>query len=444
MGPVGRRLVLAILAGLMLAGCGEDRVQNHVCAQVILAVESRFGPVQILSVTASTAVEHAVAVRYRLPAHRAALDLAARCRFAGSDLDTGRLVLTGVETQTQGPLPDARLHMVRVWLGLFADRVAAALPPQPPLVSGGPTWALYLGQQLLNGVVPGILYALIAVATTLAWGLFERLALIFGQLAMVGAYAGVLLITASLSIGVYSLLVTVASALWLAMVVGALYGRVTERLVIRPTLARDGQATLIASVGLALALQEFARLTQGSGEVWLQPLYASPHPLIGNGTFTLGVSTAQVFVIGTFLLLMAGVSAFLRHTDQGRAYRATCDDPGLARLTGVPTHRVANATFLLSGALCAAAGFIVALYYGGVGPYMGVILGFKGLAAAVLGGAGSVPGAVIAGLGLGLFEGAWDAYLPLAWRNVAVFGLLAVVLMIRPAGLRGAFRPVRT
>ena len=429
-------------AAAALAGCGGDRRQAHLCAQVIGAVESRSGAVEILEASAIDDIAGGVGVgvRYRLPAATDRV-LEARCRFAGQGLDRDRLVLARVETETQGVLSDARLHMARVWLGLFSAQIARTLPPPEPLVHGGPTWLLYLMQQTVNGLVPGVLYALIAAAVTLVWGLIHRIALIFGQLAMLGAYGGVLLVTLTLMLGAYSLPVALASAFWLSITVAAVYARVAERLVVRPTLRHDGQATLIATVGVAIALQEFVRLAQGSRDHWLQPLYASPHPILGNGQMIVSVSTAQIAVLSIFLVLALGVALLLGRTGFGRAYRACCDDPGMAALVGVPTGQVSNGTFLVAGALAAAAGFIAALYYGGVNAYMGVMLGFKGLTAAVLGGIGSVPGALIGGLTLGLFESLWDAYLALAWRDVAVFGVLALVLIFRPGGLLGREAP---
>ncbi|MCB9957349.1 MAG: branched-chain amino acid ABC transporter permease [Rhodospirillaceae bacterium] len=437
LGP--RAWALLLLAGLVLAGCAQDRVQAGLCARVIAAVESRFGPVEILE--ADSGPEDTVTIRYRLPDRMAHAELEARCGFAGSGIDTGRLVLTGIETQTQGPLSAARLYMARLWLGLFTVPPESALPPPRPLLEGGPSWLLYLAQQVVNGLVPGILYALLAVGITLVWGLIDRIVLVFGQFAMIGAYGGVLLVTMSLTVGVYSLPVALMSALWLSMAVAAVYARATDRLVVRPTLARDTQSTLIASVGAAIAVQEFVRLVQGSRDRWLQPVYSGQHLVAGNGDFTLGVSTAQLVVMATFAVFVVGLALLLARTPFGRCYRACCDDLHMARLIGVPTHQIANGTFLVAGGLCAAAGFIVALYYGGVGAYMGVMLGFKGLTAAVLGGVGSVAGALAGGLLLGQFEGLWDAYLPIAWRNIAVFAVLTLVLVFRPQGLLGRTTP---
>ncbi|MCA8909448.1 MAG: branched-chain amino acid ABC transporter permease, partial [Rhodospirillaceae bacterium] len=416
-----------------------DRVQAGLCARVIAAVESRFGRVEIVEADADAA--GSVDVRYRLPDRLPLAELGARCGFAGAGMDTGRLVLTSIETQTQGPLSEARLYMARLWLGLFTVRPETALPPPRPLLEGGPSWLLYLGQQVTNGLVPGIVFALLAAGITLVWGLIDRIVLIFGQFAMIGAYGGVLLVTLSLTVGVYSLPVALLSALWLSMAVAAVYARATDRLVVRPTLARDTQATLIASVGAAIAVQEFVRLVQGSRDRWLQPIYSVQHLLVGNGEIGLSVSTAQLIVLGTFAVLVLGLLLLLARTPFGRCYRACCDDLHMARLVGVPTHQITNGTFLVAGGLCAAGGFIIALYYGGVSAYMGVMVGFKGLTAAVLGGVGSVAGAVIGGLLLGQFETLWDAYLPIAWRNIAVFGVLTLVLVFRPQGLLGRDTP---
>jgi branched-chain amino acid transport system permease protein len=232
-----------------------------------------------------------------------------------------------------------------------------------------------------------------------------------------------------------------AGVLLVAVGVGALFNMVTERAIFRPLRGASSQAPLIATIGLALFLREFMRLAQGSRDRWLQPIITKPYLLVAGEDYTVSVSTAQIEIVVLTVALSAGICVLLTRSDFGRRYRACCDDLRMARLLGVNVDRTVIIAFGLSAVFAGAAGAIIALYYGTVSAYMGMTIGFKALVAAVIGGIGSIAGAMFGGLLIGLLESFWSAYITLAYRDVVIFGLLAVGLIFRPAGLLGQPKP---
>ncbi len=191
------------------------------------------------------------------------------------------------------------------------------------------------------------------------------------------------------------------------------------------------------TIGWAIFLQEYLRLIQGTRERWLQPIYTEPHLLGAAQGFAVSVATSQILV----LLLTAGLCAALwlgmARSRFGRHHRACSDDGAMAALCGVDVDRTVALSFALGAAYAAAGGFLVILYYGGVNFYMGLLLGFKALVAAIVGGIGSVPGAMLGGVLVAVLETFWSGYLTIAYKDVAVFGLLAAMLVFRPCGLLG-------
>ena len=432
------------LALLVLAGCGGDREQARICARVVAAVESwadliterPLGAVVVTDAVQDPRSTRVVTVSYRFENDPDQL-WRGQCRFAGDRLDRDRHVLEAIETASQGSLSPVRVHMARVWLGQFtAQSGQTALAPVSTPISG-PTWVLYLAQQLVNALAIGCVYGLLAVGYTLIWGLARRINLAFGELAMIGA------MTAYLSFSMYTigggqtLLFAVGAALWLAAAVTVAHATVLDRLVFTPTQAMPGQATLIGTLGAALVLQEYVRLVQGADDHWLQPIYAWPLLLAGNADLRVTVSLAQLGVAATAVVAGGGLLLMLKRTRFGLTYRAAADDPGMAEMLGADSRAVRLHSFICAGGMAALAGGISAIHFGGVNFFMGVMLGFKALTAALIGGIGSVAGALLGGIVLGIIETLWTGYLDGAWRNVAVFSALTAILIFRPQGLLG-------
>ena len=227
------------------------------------------------------------------------------------------------------------------------------------------------------------------------------------------------------------------AVLGVAMLVGAVHGWTTERLVFRPLRGTPSQAPLIATIGLAFGLQEYVRLVQTSRDRWLQPMFTDRIALAEGDGFTAGIGIGQILVLALTATLFVGLTLLLSRTGLGRAQRACSDDAAMAALVGVDVDRTIGWTFLIGGAMAAAAGFVIATHLGGVNFYMGHLIGFKALAAAIVGGIGSVGGALLGGLLIGLLEAFWSGYLTIAYKDIAVFAVLTLVLIFRPDGLLG-------
>jgi branched-chain amino acid transport system permease protein len=287
-------------------------------------------------------------------------------------------------------------------------------------------------QQLVNGISLGSVYALFALGFTLVFGVLEIINL---------AHPAVLAIGALIA---YTLLDRAHSGLALALagasVGGGLLGVVIDRVAFRPLRLRGASrlGSLITSIGVALILVNVAQIVWGT-----EPL-SYPPGTVPLRFFTAGavtVSLLQVVVLATVVALMLGLRALLLRTRLGLAIRAVAENPQTASLLGMPFDRVVAFTFFLSSALGGVAGVLVGmLFQGSVSPFMGGTYGLKGLAAIILGGMGDITGAVLGGLAMGVGEVMIVQYLDSSYRDAVAFGLLFLVLILRPTGLLGQQR----
>ncbi len=294
---------------------------------------------------------------------------------------------------------------------------------------------LYFLQQCLNAVQVSAFYGLLAVAYVLLYGIANRINLAYGAIAM---WAGYLAIA---GIAVLSALTPlVLAAVLLLGIVHALVGTmalglVIQSAVLRPLIQRSSLAVLIATIGLAIALEEIMRLTHGSRERWLPPLLGEPIVLLQGGGFSVEITLMRVIIVAASLLLSLGLILFMARHRFGRQWRACAQDLRMAALCGVNTEVTLAVTLVIAAGYAAAGGAVIALYYGNVNFYMGTVLGLKALLVAVIGGLGSVPGALVGGFVLGFVESFWSAYFAANYRDVVVFGLLILMLIFRPQGL---------
>ncbi|MGL4240995.1 MAG: ABC transporter permease subunit, partial [Beijerinckiaceae bacterium] len=209
------------------------------------------------------------------------------------------------------------------------------------------------------------------------------------------------------------------------------------RQVVAPLAFSGGQPLLVATAGLSAALMEYVRLGQGSGPRWFPPQLGTPIILAQSGDFVVTVTQGAVAFALLALAAILWLAAAMQRTAYGRQWRATSQEPIAAALMGIDTRAVLVKAVIMSGLLAGLAGFIITMHYGGIGFSGGLGIGLKALIAAILGGIGSIGGAVAGAVILGLVEAAWAATLPIHLREAAVFSLLVGLLMFRPGGLFG-------
>ena len=296
----------------------------------------------------------------------------------------------------------------------------------------------YFLQQLVNGLTLGAIYGLIAIGYTMVYGIVGMINFAHGEIYMMGAFLGLIGILALTAGGVAAVPVVLVLVLLLATATAGLYGWAIERLVYRPLRTAPRLAPLISAIGLSIFLQQYVQLTQGGRVKTLAPMIQGGVTLMrGADGFTVTLSLLQVVVFVLTILLMAAFSWLIGHTDLGRAQRATASDPVMAALCGIDVDRTISITFVIGAALAAVAGVMVVLYYGVIDFFIGFLAGLKAFTAAVLGGIGSVPGALLGGLFLGLVESLWSGYADAAYKDVAAYAILILVLIVRPSGLLG-------
>jgi branched-chain amino acid transport system permease protein len=434
-------MLAALAAAFALAACAEvDIEQLQICERLIPALEAPGAEIEIVEGAPDPSAENAVRVAYHIGSEAPSAHWVS-CQFGGRGFELDRLRLIGVATDREGELSGIRVFLLRqYWLDLYEGQATSGDAPAEDADSRSRD-LLYFLQLGVNGITVGCFYGLLAIGYTLVYSIIGRINLAFGEIAMVGAYTTFIAVTALALIGVGALPLALILVLLVIAAVGAVHGLVTERLVFRPLREVPSQAPLIATLGLAIFLQEALRLLQGADDRWVQPVFSAAHQLSGTPGFTLTVSTSQIIVVGLAMILYGGLWLLMARTSFGRAARACADDVAMAGLCGVNIERTTALTFCLGAAYAAIAGLVVLLRYGGVSFADGFLLGFKALTAAIIGGIGSVPGAMLGGLLVGALEALWAGYLSIAYKDVAVFGLLTAVLIWRPQGLFG--EPVR-
>ena len=290
-------------------------------------------------------------------------------------------------------------------------------------------------QQLINGLALGSVYALIALGYTMVYGILQLINFAHGEIYMLGAYLGIIVLGVLTSLGwtashlPLSLAVTVA----VSMAFCSAYGAVIERIAYRPLRRATKLAPLISAVGMSIVLQNVVMLAQGKEYKNLPPLMPSEGVSFGGAN----ASPVQIIILGTSLLMMVGLQLFITRTRLGKAMRATSQDMTMAGLVGIDSNRVISATFMIGSALAAVAGVMVTLYYGVVHFFMGYTAGLKAFTAAVLGGIGSIPGAMMGGFALGLIENFGASYISSVYKDAFAFLVLIITLILRPSGLLG-------
>ena len=294
----------------------------------------------------------------------------------------------------------------------------------------------YFAQQLINGLTLGAVYGLIAIGYTMVYGIVGMINFAHGEVYMMGAFIAITTFLGLGLVGITYVPLALALVLISAVAFTSVYGWAIERVAYRPLRGSFRLAPLISAISMSIFLQNFVQLTQGARVKTLAPVITGGVKFGGSG-FGVQLSYLQILIIVLTIALMVGFTFLILKTPLGRAQRATEQDRTMAEFIGVNVDRTISLTFVMGAALAAIAGVIVTLYYGVIDFYIGYIVGVKAFTAAVLGGVGSLPGAMLGGLLIGLIEAFWSGYFSVEYKDVAVFGVLVLVLILRPTGLLG-------
>ncbi|MBT3069812.1 branched-chain amino acid ABC transporter permease LivH [Rhodomicrobium sp. Az07] len=296
----------------------------------------------------------------------------------------------------------------------------------------------YFAQQLINGLTLGSIYGLIAIGYTMVYGIVGMINFAHGEVFMIGAFIALIAILSLFALGITAVPLALLLALVIAMALTGLWGWAIERLAYRPLRNSFRLAPLITAIGMSIALQTFVALTQGARSKPLPPVIRGGFTLSeGDSGFAVSLSYMQIIIIVTTVAVMAAFSYLINSTSLGRAQRACEQDRKMAALCGVNVDRTISLTFVIGAALASVAGLMFLAYYGVIDFFVGFVAGIKAFTAAVLGGIGSLPGAMLGGLLIGLIEVFWAGYFTAQYKDVAAFSILAIVLIFMPSGLLG-------
>jgi len=295
----------------------------------------------------------------------------------------------------------------------------------------------YFLQQLINGVTLGSIYGLIAIGYTMVYGIIGMINFAHGDIFMVGSFIALITFLAVIGLGITWVPLALLLVLLIAMMLTSIWGWTVERLAYRPLRDSFRLAPLITAIGMSIVLQNFVQIAQGARVKPLQPVITGNHIVTESGGFVVTLSNIQIIIVITTVVLMTVFSLIIARTPLGRAQRACEQDRVMASLLGVNVDRTISLTFVMGAALAAVAGLMYLLYYGVIDFYIGFVAGIKAFTAAVLGGIGSLPGAMLGGLIIGLIETFWAGYFSGEYKDVAAFSILAIVLIFMPSGLLG-------
>ncbi len=291
----------------------------------------------------------------------------------------------------------------------------------------------YFIELLFGGLTRGSIYALIALGYTMVYGIIGLINFAHGEIYMIGAFTAFIVATV-LSIYGFPLLAIVVIAGVAAAVWSSAYGFTIEKLAYRPLRKAPRLAPLISAIGMSIFLQNYVLLAQTSDFLpfpALIPEFAFMEPVAHI------VGSSDMVILVTTAIVMIGLTFLIKFTKLGKAMRATAQDKTMAVLVGINVDRVISATFIIGSALAAIGGMLIASHIGQINFYIGFIAGIKAFTAAVLGGIGSIPGAVLGSMVLGLTESFATGYISSDYEDVFAFSLLVLILIFKPSGLLG-------
>jgi branched-chain amino acid transport system permease protein len=293
-------------------------------------------------------------------------------------------------------------------------------------------------QQLINGITLGSIYGLIAIGYTMVFGIIGMVNFAHGDVFMVSSFIGLivlLLLTTWLGIG--SIALALVIVLIVAMILTSLVNWTIERVAYRPLRGSFRLAPLISAIGMSIFLSNFVQVAQGPRNKSIPPMFNEVITLISGRGYDVTVSYKQLAIWLVTAVLLVAFWLLVTRTALGRAQRACEQDQKMAALVGIDVDRTISITFVIAAALAAVAGTLYLTIYGVVRFDDGFVPGVKAFTAAVLGGIGSLPGAVLGGLLIGIIETLWAEYVSSAYKDVAAFSILAIVMIFLPQGILG-------
>ncbi|MGQ9629790.1 MAG: branched-chain amino acid ABC transporter permease [bacterium] len=299
-------------------------------------------------------------------------------------------------------------------------------------------------QQLINGLSLGSIYALIAIGYTLVYGIMRLINFAHGDIYMfgsfVGSFVGFSLIGAALRGGAgswWNVALIFFGTVIVAMILSSALGFLIERSAYRPLRNSPRLAALITAVGMSLLLENLATFFWGANPRPFPQIIAPARFDYLFKTWGISVNNQQLIIFLTSIALMVVLQVFLLKTKTGKAMRATTFDKETAQLMGIDLDRIIVNTFIIGSSLAAAGGVLIGIRYGRIDPLMGILPGLKAFVAAVLGGIGSVPGAMVGGFIMGVVEILVAAYISTTLRDAIAFAILIVILIVKPSGIFG-------
>jgi branched-chain amino acid transport system permease protein len=293
-------------------------------------------------------------------------------------------------------------------------------------------------QQLINGLALGSIYGLIAIGYTMVFGIIGMVNFSHGDVFMLSAFIALIsFLVLTTWVGIGSVALALLIVLVIAMFFTSLWNWTIERVAYRPLRGSFRLAPLISAIGMSIFLSNFVQVAQGPRNKAIPPMFTDTIVVLQSDAYTAVISYKQIMIFLVTAVLLFGFWYLVTKTPLGRAQRACEQDRKMAALLGVDVDRTISLTFVMGAALAAVAGVMYLIYYGVVNFADGFQPGIKAFTAAVLGGIGSLPGAVIGGLLIGLIETMWSAYFTIDYKDVAAFSILAITLIFLPQGLLG-------
>jgi branched-chain amino acid transport system permease protein len=293
-------------------------------------------------------------------------------------------------------------------------------------------------QQLINGVTLGSIYGLIAIGYTMVFGIIGMVNFAHGDVFMVSTFISVVaFLILTLWLGMTSVALALVIVLIVAMIFTSLVNWTIERVAYRPLRGSFRLAPLISAIGMSIFLSNFVQVAQGPRQKSIPPMFNDLIVVMKGNGYDVTVSHKQIAIWIVTAVLLGSFWFLVTKTALGRAQRACEQDPKMAALVGIDVDRTISVTFVIAASLAAVAGTLYLTYYGAVRFDDGFVPGVKAFTAAVLGGIGSLPGAVLGGLLIGLIETFWAEYVSSDYKDVAAFSILAIVMIFLPQGILG-------